>query len=92
MSRLSPKEFAELMADWANGACFEDMDDVACHIVSRTHRTLQQQVFALFLAMVQQWLKCENTGQFDARNQFTVEKSKEMAEKVLEGYFTVPLI
>jgi len=63
MSRLSPKEFAELMADWANGACFEDMDDVTCHIVSITHRTLQQQVFALFLAMVQQWSECESTGQ-----------------------------
>lgn len=45
--------------------------------VMREHRTIQQSIFSLFLRTIEGWSKQER---FDARNEFTVEKSKEIME------------
>ena len=45
--------------------------------VMREHRTLQQSMFALFLRTIEEWSKQEE-WQRDLRNEFTVEKSKEI--------------
>lgn len=57
-------------------------------IVMREHRTLQQSLFLLFMACVTEWAKQEH---FDARNQYTVEKSREIV-KLFDGCARAPFI
>jgi len=54
----------------------------------RDHRTLQQATFGLFLRTIEEWSKQEH---FDLRNEYTVQKSKEIM-KLLGGCSSTPFI
>jgi len=65
-----------------------DKDGFAARVM-REHRTLQQSMFALFLRTIEEWSQQEE-WQHDLRNEFAVEKSKEIM-KLFVGS-GVPLI
>jgi len=51
------------------------------------HRTLQQQIFELFL----HYIKALSESQYDARNEYAVKKSKEIME-LFPNFTRVPFI
>lgn len=55
------------------------------------HRTLQQNVFGLMLACIKAWAELE-PNRYDARNAFTVEKSKEIVELLGKYNLRPPMI
>ena len=65
----------KVLSDFVN-ATSHDKDGFA-ETIMREHRTLQQSIFALFLRTIDEWSQQEN-WQCDLRNEFTVEKSKEI--------------
>jgi len=61
--------------------------------VMREHRTLQQSIFGLFMACVQEWDKAEDGGFFDLRNEYTVKKSAAIMDaKIFESGDKPPMI
>jgi len=63
----------KVLSDFVN-IMGHDRDGFAEKIM-REHRTLQQSMFSLFLRTIEEWSKQEHC---DLRNEFTVEKSKEI--------------
>ena len=57
----------------------------------RAHRTLQQNAFGAFLAAVKAWAGL-SSNQCDARNEFTVQKSREIVELLGKYNLKVPFI
>lgn len=49
------------------------------YITRRMHRTLQQQMFEFFLQVIEEWSKQTN---FDARNEYTIKKCKEIMKVI----------
>ena len=65
----------KVLSDFVNNMG-HDKDGFATRVM-REHRTLQQSMFALFLRTIEEWSQQEEC-QRDLRNEFTVEKSKEI--------------
>jgi hypothetical protein len=63
----------QAFSDWVNGMGHNNQAFVAA--VMDEHRTLQQQMFEVMLACMDAWAKTEH---FDARNEFAVQKSREI--------------
>ena len=65
----------KVLSDFVN-IMGHDKDGFAA-MVMREHRTLHQSMFALFLRTIEEWSQQEE-WQRDLRNEFAVEKSKEI--------------
>lgn len=55
------------------------------------HRTLQQSTFGAFLALVKAWAALPD-GRYDLRNEWTVQKSREIVELIGEYNLKPPFI
>lgn len=55
------------------------------------HRTLQQNGFGAFLALIKAWAELPS-GRYDQRNEFTVEKSREIVKALGEFNLRPPFI
>jgi hypothetical protein len=75
-------------SNWVNDFCHHNTAFVEA--VMDQHRTLQQRIFETFLACMDAWSKLPEHG-YDLRNQFTVEKSREILA-LFPGGPRVPLI
>ena len=73
-------EAFEALSRFVNGMCHENGRFV--DRVMREHRTLQQQMFRLFLGVVERWAE---QNHWDARNEYTVKKSKEIIRLLEEN-------
>lgn len=69
------KKLAMNLATFVNYMARESASNHFVDRVMREHRTLQQSIFSLFLKTIEKWSKQEH---FDLRNEFTIEKSKEI--------------
>jgi len=56
-------------------------ENFAKEIVNKTHRTLQQGIFGLFMYVVAEWAKAEEENNFDGRNEFTVKTCKKIVKE-----------
>lgn len=83
------REAARVLANAVNEMSF-DVEAFADEVL-RQHRTLQQNVFGAFLACVKAWAGLPENRR-DLRNQFTCEKSREIAELLGEFGFKPPYI
>ena len=83
------RETARNLANAVNEMGFEV--DVFADELLRQHRTLQQTAFGAFLATVSRWAAL-SPSHFDARNEFTVEKSREIVELLGKYNLRVPFI
>jgi len=70
-------------SDWVNGMGHENLPFVEA--VMAEHRTLQQQMFEVMLACIEAWAKQEH---YDARNEFTVMKCREIMAHFPAGAHT----
>ncbi len=62
-------------SDWVNGMGHNNQAFVQA--VMQEHRTLQQQMFEVMLACIDAWAKTEH---YDARNEFTITKCREIIQ------------
>ena len=62
-------------SDWVNGMGHNNQAFVQA--VMQEHRTLQQQVFEVMLACMDAWAKTEH---YDARNEYTILKCREIIQ------------
>jgi uncharacterized phage-like protein YoqJ len=83
---LTPEQLVSELSTFANVMCPKS-GEVAAQI-TKEHRTIQQSIFGLFLRTIEEWSNQEN---YDYRNEFTVQKSKEIME-LMHNCSAVPFI
>ena len=88
---LTGTEMAKMLDEFANGATKEEIDEFVEQMVFRTHRTIQQKTFGIFLALIQKYAGLKD-GQYDLRNEQTVLVSKKICEKIDKYEMMMPLI
>jgi len=57
-----------------------DCESFATHITRCEHRTIQQLIFKALLELLSQWAADAESGNFDARNEFTVQTAKKFLD------------
>ena len=57
-----------------------DCESFATHITRCEHRTIQQLIFRALLELLGQWAADAESGNFDARNEFTVQTAKKLLD------------
>jgi len=82
------KDAVEKLTRFVNN--FSVNEDAFVDALMREHRTLQQSTFGLFLRCCKRWSEL-NENQYDARNEYTVQKSREIM-KVVDGFTRCPMI
>jgi hypothetical protein len=74
------RHLADQLADFMNHNGYQDTDAFVNQIVHRTHRTLQQEIFGLFVALCEEWAKQDGPGQYDLRNEATIAGAKKVTD------------
>lgn len=82
-SNTQAREVVQMFSNWVNGMGHDNKPFVAA--VMSEHRTLQQQMFEVMLACIAGWAEQEY---FDARNEYTVQKCREIMEHFPAGIRT----
>jgi hypothetical protein len=73
---LEPQELAEVIGEFVNSHSWSSSDrEQFAEAMMRQHRTLQQLVMSLFMAVVRRWAEAQKSGWFDLRNEATVRTS-----------------
>ena len=80
------QEVVHALSRWVN--CMTHENQLFVQAVMQEHRTLQQQIFEVMLACIEEWAGTEH---YDLRNEFTVKKCKQIIELFPGGAHT-PLI
>jgi len=88
---MDAKELAKEFSNFVNGAHTSDIKTFVSE-TANDHRTLQQQTFGVFMALIQEWAHLYDEGYYDARNEFTCRKSKEILDNVEFMDLRPPLI
>ena len=88
MAENPNKELAEQIVNSVN--CFSYDSKEFIETIMRSHRTLQQSVFGLFLQVIEAWSKLDENSS-DLRNEYAVKMSKEIM-KVMPCGSRVPCI
>ena len=84
------KELAEAMSRYVNGMG-NNVADVVKHL-SNEHRTLQQGITKLCVAWIEECAKKQKSGDFDLRNQASVELGQKFVERLKPEERWMPLI
>lgn len=75
------EEAVKNLTDFINSATSKDVKDFSQAMMSE-HRTLQEDTFKLFLETCKNWAEHADKGTYDARNAFTVNKSKDIVDNL----------
>lgn len=75
------KQVAEMLSNFINSATQQDKKDFVDAMMVE-HRTLQQDVFLLFLQTCDAWSEMKEQDRYDARNEFTVNTSCKIKDLV----------
>ena len=78
--KSTAKDAVKTLSDFSNVMCLERTE--FAKEVMREHKTLQQNIFSLFLRTIEEW---SEQSHFDSRNEFTVNKSKEIMKLFPHG-------
>jgi hypothetical protein len=70
-----PKKVVDIVSRFVNAMSCDEKG--FADAVMREHRTLQQNMFQLFLVTIQEWSKQKH---YDARNEYTVKTSQQIME------------
>jgi hypothetical protein len=80
-------QLAQRFVDAVNNMSFNK--EAFADEILRQHRTLQQSTFGVFLVVIAKWAEVEH---FDLRNEFTIEKSREIVKALGKYNLKVPFI
>lgn len=83
MMRLSGKQVAELLSEFSNCA-FESEKIEFAQTVTSDHKTLQEEMFTMFLGCIKEWSEMSER-QIDIRNQYTHKASKIMIQALRDN-------
>jgi len=83
--RTRGEDVAEVLTDYVNSSSRHD-EDFTDVITQRTHRTLQQGVFKLFMGCVDGWAEMDKKNMHDPRNEATVKQSTKIKEALKDDY------
>ena len=84
------KELAAAMSRYVNGMG-NSVEDVVKHL-SNEHRTLQQSITKLCVAWLEECAKKQKAGDFDLRNQASVELGQKFVERLKNEERWMPFI
>lgn len=84
---VTGEEMAHILTDFVNGATNGKLEKFVETLTRRSHRTLQEEVFMLFLKCVDSWAEQNQNVMYDydARNKYTIitsDKIKRFLENV----------
>jgi hypothetical protein len=85
MKRTTGQEMAEKFSAFVN-ITTHDKEGFAAAVATE-HRFLQEEMFECMLACMENWAKAEETGVYDARNQYAVKASKIMIKALKEQHY-----
>ena len=88
---LTGEEMAQMLDEFVNGAYDKEVKEFVEAVVFRTHRTLQQKIFGLFLSLAEKYSTL-NSSQYDLRNEQTVKVAKRICEAIDKYDRHMPLI
>ena len=91
MARMSGREMAEALGDFMNGASKAERADFIDTFINSVHRTLQQKGMGTIFELIQAYAKL-GPGQFDLRNEATVQLCKRIVEKFDKYDMALPFI
>lgn len=74
---MTAQELQKEFSKFLNGGGSDDFKEFALSVLD-DHRTLQQSAFSLFMECLHVWAIAYDKGLYDARNEFTCKKSKEI--------------
>ncbi len=86
------KEMASMFEDFVNTFDNKSKKEFAENIVYRTHRTLQQSMFAVFMECIKLWGVMYDQGNYDLRNEETCKKAHDIMKLFGEDATYLPLI
>jgi len=78
------KEAADLISRAVNNMSISETD--LAHLLATDHRTLQQTMGRLVVALIAEWAEAYDTHQFDDRNEGTVKWAAEVQAKVGQAF------
>ncbi len=79
-SNEQAREVVKAFSAWVN--CMGHDNQPFVDAIMSEHRTLQQQMFEVMLACIETWAKQEH---FDARNEYTIKKCREVMTLFPDG-------
>ena len=79
-SNEQAREVVKAFSAWVN--CMGHDNQPFVDAIMSEHRTLQQQMFEVMLACIEAWAKQEH---FDARNEYTIKKCREIMTLFPDG-------
>lgn len=82
---LTAAELVRLMDEYVNSHGDSDFAKVAEEVTTRVHRTLQQKLMGLFVAVIASWA-AKTEHQYDLRNEATVKLAKRIIEATGDKY------
>lgn len=86
MDRKTGKEVAETVSNFVNVA-FESEKEEFVDAVVTDHKTLQEDMFGMFLGCIDKWSEMAKQGNYDARNEYACRMSKIMIDTLKEKGF-----
>lgn len=91
MDRKTGREVALDLADFFNGARPKEIDEFVKTITENVHRTVQQRIMVGFVGLVKKYASLKS-GQYDMRNEATVELCKSVESAVDPVRLILPCI
>lgn len=84
MSRQNAEKAAQVMSDLVNNLNLDSEEFV--NTIMKQHRTIQQDLFRLFVDTMKRWEEMGKIGMYDARNEHAVGASQVMLEAMRKEY------
>ena len=83
-------EVARELSNFVNSFIFDHEDFI--NYATSDHRTLQQNMFRLFLECIEVWAEMYDDGYYDARNEATCKISRQIIDMLEENGDNIPFI
>ena len=89
MNAITAKEAERAFSDFVNNMCSDDQG--FAEALMNDHRTLQQSAMRVFMLCIREWAKCNESGRYDGRNEYTCKLAAAIM-KLPEAEFLPPLV
>lgn len=83
-------EVAKELSDFVNNFTFDQQGFI--DTITSEHRTLQQNIFRLFLGCIEEWAEMYDDGYYDARNEAICKISRQIIDMLEENGDNIPFI
>jgi hypothetical protein len=78
------EEIVHKLEDFANSFITGKFEEHFADMITSCHRTIQQNIFRLFLPTIKKWARAYEENRYDLRNEDTVKTCKKMIDALGE--------